>query len=132
MAILGPSGSGKTTLLSTLAGQVPYTKGMSLTGSITLNGTPQASNCPPSMATLRTATLSTRGGLLTLCDNALDDSVLQSASHVRIGYVQQEDLFFSQLTVTETLAMAAQLRLPESTPVETINEYVDKIIARLG
>jgi len=56
----------------------------------------------------------------------------QAASHVKIGYVQQEDLFFSQLTVAETLTMAAQLRFPASTPVEAIEAFVDHLLTRLG
>ena len=37
---MGPSGSGKTTLLSALALAMPSTKGMELTGLVTLNGAP--------------------------------------------------------------------------------------------
>lgn len=37
LAILGPSGCGKTTLLNSLAGQLPYTPGMSLKGYIAAN-----------------------------------------------------------------------------------------------
>lgn len=62
-AIMGPSGSGKTTLLSALAGQLPYTPGMELRGSITLNG------------------------------EALGKAKAQT------GFVQQEDIFYSQLSV---------------------------------
>ena len=56
----------------------------------------------------------------------------QGRSHVCIGYVQQEDLFFSQLTVHETLMTAAQLRLPSSNPRDRAAQYVDSIITRLG
>lgn len=62
-AIMGPSGSGKTTLLSALAGQLPYTPGMELRGSIILNG------------------------------EALGKAKAQT------GFVQQEDIFYSQLSV---------------------------------
>lgn len=60
---MGPSGGGKTTLLNALAGQVPATKGMTLTGTVTLNGLPR------------------------------------HESAVRQAYVQQEDMFYTQLTV---------------------------------
>ncbi len=63
LAIMGPSGGGKTTLLNALAGQVPATKGMSLRGSVALNGQPR------------------------------------HESAVRQAYVQQEDMFYAQLTV---------------------------------
>ncbi|GAB4820462.1 hypothetical protein N2152v2_007508 [Parachlorella kessleri] len=50
----------------------------------------------------------------------------------QFGFVQQEDIFYSQLTVKETLMMQAQLRLPrEMTDVEK-EDYVDGIIKRLG
>lgn len=63
LAIIGPSGAGKTTLLAALAGQVPVSQRMRLSGSVTVNGTP-----------------------------------IDRAGH-RQGYVQQEDIFYSQLTV---------------------------------
>lgn len=63
LAIIGPSGSGKTSLLSTLAGQVPVSQHMKLSGSVTVNGVP-----------------------------------IDRAGHCQ-GYVQQEDIFYSQLTV---------------------------------
>lgn len=48
------------------------------------------------------------------------------------AYVQQDDLFFSQLTVRETLTMAAHLRLPPSMANAEKDAYVDKLIAKLG
>jgi ABC-type multidrug transport system ATPase subunit len=63
LAIIGPSGAGKTTLLAALAGQVPVSQQMRLSGSVTVNGVP-----------------------------------IDRAGH-RQGYVQQEDIFYSQLTV---------------------------------
>jgi ABC-type multidrug transport system ATPase subunit len=63
LAIIGPSGAGKTTLLAALAGQVPVSQRMRLSGSVTVNGVP-----------------------------------IDRAGH-RQGYVQQEDIFYSQLTV---------------------------------
>lgn len=48
------------------------------------------------------------------------------------AYVQQDDLFFSQLTVREILTMAAHLRLPPSMVDEAKDEYVERLIAKLG
>lgn len=95
-AIMGPSGSGKTTLLSALAGQMPYSKNITLQGRVTANGAP-----------------------------------LQHTK-LRVGFVQQDDLFYPQLTVKETLMMAAQLRMSADTPAEAREAYVDGIISRLG
>ncbi|KAL4458091.1 hypothetical protein ABPG75_012956 [Micractinium tetrahymenae] len=95
-AIMGPSGSGKTTLLSALAGQMPYSKNITLQGHVAANGAP-----------------------------------LQR-SKLRVGFVQQDDLFYPQLTVKETLMMAAQLRMAADAPAEEKEAYVDGIIARLG
>ena len=40
VALMGPSGSGKTSLLNALAGQVPHSGGIALSGSVTVNGAP--------------------------------------------------------------------------------------------
>ena len=48
------------------------------------------------------------------------------------AYVQQDDLFFSQLTVRETLTMAAHLRLPTTLPDAQKDAYVEKLIGKLG
>ncbi|CAL8467764.1 g7302 [Coccomyxa elongata] len=48
------------------------------------------------------------------------------------GYVQQEDLFYSQLTVRETLNMAAALRLPKDMPADKKEAAVVDLIQRLG
>jgi ABC-type multidrug transport system ATPase subunit len=50
----------------------------------------------------------------------------------RVAYVRQEDLFFSQLTVRETLSLAAELQLPSSLRSEERVKYVDDILQRLG
>ena len=39
---MGSSGAGKTTLLNCLAGQLPYGKGVSYSGVISVNGAPAA------------------------------------------------------------------------------------------
>lgn len=96
LAIMGPSGSGKTTLLNTLAGQVPASGKLDLSGLVTLNGQ------------------------------------LQQEARVQQGYVQQEDLFFSMLTVRETMTLAAELRLEASMCPEERVQYVEQAMQQLG
>ncbi|CAL5399911.1 unnamed protein product [Camellia sinensis] len=50
----------------------------------------------------------------------------------KFAYVRQEDLFFSQLTVRETLSLAAELQLEEISSVEERDEYVNKLLFKLG
>ena len=52
--------------------------------------------------------------------------------HVKTGFVAQEDLFFSQLTVRETLSMAAELRTRSGTTNEEREALVESVIRRLG
>ncbi len=93
-AILGPSGSGKTTLLNAIAGRVPQSKGLSLSGEVACNG---------------------------------------QAKRPKVAYVTQEDLFFSELSVEETLQFAVRMRLAseKGSPAER-KEFVDQLIRRLA
>jgi ABC-type multidrug transport system ATPase subunit len=50
----------------------------------------------------------------------------------RLAYVRQEDLFFSQLTVRETLSLAAELQLPRTWKSKAKDRYVDELLYRLG
>lgn len=50
----------------------------------------------------------------------------------RIAFVRQEDLFFSQLTVRETLSFAAELQLREISSAEERDEYVNNLLFKLG
>ncbi|KAJ0962755.1 hypothetical protein J5N97_027877 [Dioscorea zingiberensis] len=56
----------------------------------------------------------------------------RSSGNFKIAYVRQEDLFFSQLTVRETLSLAAELQLPGITSPERRDEYVSKLLFRMG
>ncbi|MQM02983.1 hypothetical protein Taro_035757, partial [Colocasia esculenta] len=56
----------------------------------------------------------------------------RSGGEYNVAYVRQEDLFFSQLTVRETLALAAELQIPDGFSVEARDEYVSKLLFRLG
>lgn len=55
-----------------------------------------------------------------------------SESNHKQAYVQQEDIFYSQMTVLETLLMAAELRLPTAMPTDRKRAYVDNLINILG
>ncbi|GAB4828808.1 ABC transporter G member 7 [Ancistrocladus abbreviatus] len=50
----------------------------------------------------------------------------------KFAYVRQEDIFFSQLTVRETLSLAAELQLPQMSSREVRNEYVNNLLFKLG
>ncbi|GJN05977.1 hypothetical protein PR202_ga23658 [Eleusine coracana subsp. coracana] len=50
----------------------------------------------------------------------------------KIAYVRQEDLFFSQLTVRETLSLAAELQLPDTMAPERKDSYINDLLLRLG
>lgn len=50
----------------------------------------------------------------------------------KIGYVMQQDLMFSQLTVEETLLVTAWLRLPQSWADSEKRKRVERIISLLG
>ncbi|KAG2433874.1 hypothetical protein HXX76_008227 [Chlamydomonas incerta] len=54
-----------------------------------------------------------------------------SAGH-RQAFVQQEDLFYSMLSVKETLKMAADLRLPQQMSAEAREAYVSQLVGVLG
>ncbi|CAM6085848.1 unnamed protein product [Calypogeia fissa] len=93
LAIMGPSGSGKTSLINVLAGQLPESGRLRLTGRLSFNGLHFNSFVP------------------------------------KVAYVRQEDLFFSQLTVRETLSLAAELQL--SNGIDK-GRYVNDLLNRLG
>ncbi|XP_037403860.1 ABC transporter G family member 7-like [Triticum dicoccoides] len=50
----------------------------------------------------------------------------------KIAYVRQEDIFFSQLTVRETLSLAAELQLHDTMSPERKEKYVNDLLFRLG
>ncbi|KAF3796883.1 ABC transporter G family member 7 [Nymphaea thermarum] len=56
----------------------------------------------------------------------------RSISAYKIAYVRQEDIFFSQLTVRETLSLAAELQLPELASSEDRDRYVNKLLLSMG
>ncbi|XP_074589670.1 ABC transporter G family member 7 [Curcuma longa] len=50
----------------------------------------------------------------------------------KFAYLRQEDLFFSQLTVRETISLAAELQLPQTLSAEKKNKYTSNLLFRLG
>lgn len=50
----------------------------------------------------------------------------------RVAYVQQEEIFYSMMTVRETLELIATLRLPKRLTAAERAAVVDSAIARLG
>lgn len=54
------------------------------------------------------------------------------APGIRSGFVAQEDLFFSQMTVRETLLLAAEMRSATAATKEEREATVDQVIRRLG
>ncbi|QCE08532.1 ATP-binding cassette [Vigna unguiculata] len=55
-----------------------------------------------------------------------------SKSACKFAYVRQEDLFFSQLTVRETLSLATELQLPNISSAEERDEFVNNLLFKLG
>ncbi|KAJ7748491.1 P-loop containing nucleoside triphosphate hydrolase protein, partial [Mycena maculata] len=104
LAIIGGSGSGKTTLLNAIAGR--------LGGLPILDG--QISFQPASQSRQNTPT-----------DGAPKVSKI-------IGFVRQSDYLLPHLTVRETLAFSAALRLPKTVDNNTVRQIVEQTIEELG
>lgn len=86
-AIMGPSGAGKTSLLNALAGKLaPRHRGLSLTGTISINEHSMTASC-----------------------SELSDAMRQIA-----GFVYQDDLFLTTMTVEEAVYQAILLRTKNS------------------
>ena len=69
-------------------------------------------------------------GLL-LCDGKECGGAAQ-VSGLRLAYVQQEDIFYTQMTVRETLMFAARLRLPSDVSLAEKERRVEELIDVLG
>ncbi|GAY54669.1 hypothetical protein CUMW_158550 [Citrus unshiu] len=123
LAIMGPSGSGKTTLLNVLAGQLMASPRLHLSGLLEVNGKP-SSNKAYKYVFMEKSSRSKMDVFVIRCS--------ARCSYCRFAYVRQEDLFFSQLTVRETLSLAAELQLPEILSVEERDEYVNSLLFKLG
>jgi len=73
----------------------------------------------------------TLGGILSI-DGQPVTSVTEEAAGIRSAYVKQQDAFYSQMTVRETLMFAARLRLPKSVPVSEREEMVENLLRKLS
>ncbi|XP_027367246.1 ABC transporter G family member 7 isoform X2 [Abrus precatorius] len=62
--------------------------------------------------------------------NSINCSLSDKSS--KFAYVRQEDLFFSQLTVRETLSLATELQLPSISSAEERDEFVNNLLFKLG
>lgn len=71
-------------------------------------------------------------GKMTLQGNVMVNGVSIDDMEHAPAYVTQEDLFFSQLTVRETLEMAAKMRLPRYMSKEEKNRFVHDLVRKLG
>lgn len=60
------------------------------------------------------------------------NGVPSTDSNHRQAYVEQNDNFYSMLTVAETLTMASQLQLPNSKSEAQKQEYVNNLMSVLG
>ncbi|GAA6030923.1 hypothetical protein JCM8097_008938 [Rhodosporidiobolus ruineniae] len=114
LAIIGGSGSGKTTLLNVLARRTGNLElpvgGIDFLSAVSSPhpATPISPGSPsPALLTSRTAKR-------------------------RIGYVRQTDDLLPYLTVRETLAFAAALRLPRTVSAEERGRIVEETILELG
>ena len=59
-------------------------------------------------------------------------SVTEEASGVRSAFVRQQDVFYSQMTVRETLLFSARLRLPKSVSEAEREDIVDGLLRKLS
>ncbi|KNA18198.1 hypothetical protein SOVF_073000 [Spinacia oleracea] len=55
----------------------------------------------------------------------------KSKKSYRYAYIRQEDLFFSQMTVRETLSLAAELQLPQMSE-QAKDDYINDLLCKLG
>lgn len=118
LAIMGPSGSGKTTLLNTLSGQLPYSSSVRLTGQVFITEEDTGSK-------------DAADGSFAGVDVAIPGREGESGNSGFV-FVKQEDLFYSQLTVRETLLFTARLRLSKRMKDGEKRAYVEEMMARMG
>lgn len=69
---------------------------------------------------------------LTLTGNFRVNGKARQPSSLEVAYVKQEDSFYSEMTVRETLTFHAKLRLGRSVAREDIEKRVDSLLDNLG
>jgi ABC-type multidrug transport system fused ATPase/permease subunit len=80
-------------------------------------------------------TRATKGSRLTgalLIDGRPATAVTEQASGVRSAYVRQQDVFYAQMTVRETLMFSARLRLPSNVSAAEREALVDGLLRKLS
>ena len=102
-AIIGPTGSGKSTLLHILGGRLSATSG---TIQTSLHLQKQSSD--------------------------VNDSVNLKKIRRKIGFVPQNDIMLSEMTVYEIIKHECQMKLMASQPPAVINAKVDALLKYLG
>jgi ABC-type multidrug transport system ATPase subunit len=113
LALIGPSGSGKTSLLNALSGRTSIQS-----GTISVNGRALLT------ATTNNDTGSKKG-------SSQEQLLMMKRFVSKVAYVQQEDIFFTHLTVRDQLAYTAFLRLPQAWPRAEKLAQVDETIRAL-
>ena len=68
----------------------------------------------------------------TLLCNGVQCGGAAQVEGLRLAYVQQEDIFYTQMTVRETLMFAAKLRLPASVPLAEKEGRVEELLDKLS
>ena len=110
LAILGPSGSGKTSLLNVLASQTPNEGNLTLSGSLFRNDV-----------------------LVRDTKRGREASQIASQAHrKKVAYVRQQDVFFSELTVRETLTLSAKMKSKSNGSSDSIDESVTATLRAVG
>lgn len=116
MAILGPSGGGKTSLLNVLGGRV---------------GATSLAEVPLKEGSTSNEWKAVSGPSTVGC--VYVNGTPQRKSDKRcMGYVLQDDVFLSQLSVRETLTFTAELRMAGTSTAEERRERVQEVIDLLG
>nr|CAB3219647.1 ABC transporter G family member 14-like [Phallusia mammillata] len=65
------------------------------------------------------------------CKATIGGQPLTKKTRRKISYVLQQDIFFPNLTLQQTLMFSAELRLPESMPLQTKKQIVAELIEQL-
>ncbi|XP_011080364.1 ABC transporter G family member 12 [Sesamum indicum] len=71
-------------------------------------------------------------GNVVLSGNVLINGTKRRLRSGLVAYVTQEDVFLGTLTVRETIAYSALLRLPSNTTKDVINDTIENTIAEMG
>jgi ABC-type multidrug transport system ATPase subunit len=119
---------GKTKVLQQVHGRARPGRILAIMG-------PSGSGKTSLLNALAGTTRATKGSRLTgtlLVDGQVVSAVTEEASGVRSAYVRQQDVFYSQMTVRETLMFSARLRLPSNVSSAEREALVDGLLRKLS